>query len=103
MTNNELYDITQLGRLSAFITKMRLKWLGHILRFEYNNIVKKLLFWKPMDGNRPVGRPIFRFQDIVKRDAKFCLVKADMTSLERMAQDRNTWSKFVIAAMDRSP
>ena len=43
-TNEELYRITQLQPLSSFITKMRLKWLGHVMRFEDTNVAKQLLF-----------------------------------------------------------
>ena len=100
-TNEELYKITQLQPLSSFITKMRLKWLGHVLRFDDSNVVKKLLFWEPDGANRPVGRPIFRFSDAVRRDAKFCNRSAAMRSLEDLAQDRDTWRQFVAAAKDR--
>ena len=100
-TNEELYKITQLQPLSSFITKMRLKWLGHVLRFEDNNVVKNLLFWEPEGAKRPVGRPIFRFSDAVRRDAKYCNKNTAMRSLEHLAQDRNAWRQFVAAAMDR--
>ena len=100
-TNEELYRITQLQPLSSFITKMRLKWLGHVLRFDDRNVVKHLLFWEPDDANRPVGRPAFRFCDAVRRDAKYCNRSTAMRSMEQLAQDRNMWRQFVAAAMDR--
>ena len=103
MTNIELYNITKLEPMSSFVTKMRLKWLGHVLRFEDNNVVKQLLYWKPDGSNRPVGRPKFRFHDIVKKDAKFYNISPDMKSLEQLAKDRDEWRLFVSAAMDRSP
>ena len=82
---------------------MRLKWLGHVLRFDDNNTVKQLLKWIPEGSNRPVGRPIFRFWDAVRRDALFCQKRADIQTLEYIAQDREEWREFVAAAMDRSP
>ena len=102
-TNEELYRITKLRPLSSFITKMRLKWLGHVLRFEDNNVVKQLLFWQPNGSNRPVGRPIFRFSDTIRKDAQFCGIDAAMGSLANLAQDRMNWRRIVAAAMDRCP
>jgi hypothetical protein len=102
-TNEELYRITQLQPLSSFLTKMRLKWLGHVLRFEDTNVVKQLLYWEPEGSNRPVGRPIFRFCDTIRKDALYCGKSATMSSLENLAQDRKQWRQFVAAAMDRRP
>ena len=102
-TNEELYRITQLQPLSSFITKMRLKWLGHVLRFEDTNVVKQILFWEPEGSNRPVGRPIFRFCDTIRKDAQYCGTSATMRALENLAQDRKQWRQFVAAAMDRVP
>ena len=98
-----MHNITKLQPLSSFITKMRLKWLGHVLRFEDSNSVKQLLFWEPNGSNRPVGRPIFRFCDTIRKDALFCGIDAAMGSLENLAQDRKRWRQIVAAAMDRRP
>ena len=71
-TNEDLYRITKLQPLSSFITKMRLKWLGHVQRFDDSSVAKQVLFWKPSGSNRPVGSPIFRFCDKICKDAQFC-------------------------------
>ena len=97
----KLYKVTKLQPLSSFITKMILKLLGHVLRFDDHKVAKQLLYGRPEGVNRPIGLLIFRFCDKLRRDAQFCGMCADIKSLEHIAQDRDKLREFVAAAMNK--
>jgi len=83
--NMEIDNLIEGADIVRFIKAQRIKWQGHIQRMDQARPTRKLLDWKPM-GNRPVGRPRQRRQDIME-DLKNLKVK----NWKEAAKDKGTW------------
>jgi hypothetical protein len=77
----------QLLFLVTCIKIRRLHWAGHIQRMENTRIPKKALNAK-FGGTRTVGRPIGRWEDVVRRDAAGMI---QCRNWKRATDDRTTW------------
>ena len=80
----EIDNLIEGADIVRFIKAQRIKWQGHIQRMDQARPTRKLLDWKPM-GNRPVGRPRQRRQDIME-DLKNLKVK----NWKEAAKDKGT-------------
>ena len=63
---------------------------GHVERMAEDNIVQRIKRWKPM-AKRQIGRPKTRWEDEVLEDIK----NMDLHNWEKVAQNRDSWKKFV--------
>jgi len=74
-----------------FIKARRIKWLGHIQRFDQAGPIRKLLDWKPM-GIGQVGTSRQRWQENVIEDLKKLEVKTGrkQLSIEELGE---TWRR----------
>jgi hypothetical protein len=66
----------------------RMGWVGHVERKAERRGICRVLVGKP-EGNRPLGRPRRRWEDIIKMDLQE-VGSADMDWIE-LAQDRDRW------------
>ena len=55
-----------------------------------NNILQKIMRWKPMT-KRPIGRPKTRWEDDVLEDIK----SINIRNWKKVAQNRDRWKKVV--------
>lgn len=105
ISNEIVRGRTKQITLSSRIRKMRLKWLGHVLRMNEKRITKKVFEWNPK-GSRRRGRPKKRWIDCVDEDLKRCglsiygkTMGRTRVSLEGIAEDRGRWREVVMASM----
>ena len=59
---NELYSLLSIFRV---IKPRRMRWAGHVARTGERRSVYRIVVGKP-EGNRPLGRPRPRWEDIIK-------------------------------------
>ncbi|KAI5646743.1 hypothetical protein NE865_00998 [Phthorimaea operculella] len=91
--NAEIEDLVAEPNIIGETKAHRLRWLGHIERMEEDRSAKKAYLGKPY-GRRPVGRPRYRWSDVVQSDLRD-LQAADW---REAAQDRDKWRKLVSEA-----
>ena len=95
--NQELRDLSGLPLITNIIRSMRLRWAGHVARMGDDRAARLVVQGIPA-GRRPLGRPRRRWRDNVKED--LTALGVDPDSWMELAQNRNTWKKFVKAAKD---
>ena len=83
-------DIRKEAHVKPFLENKRLKWFGHCLRREPNDICAKSLRLQ-VSGRRSRGRPKKRWRDNIQGD----MWKYQLT--EDMAQDRKYWMTKILA------
>ena len=86
--NVDLYG--GLPRLSDVIKKRRLRLAGHAYR-RSEEIVSKLVLWKPTHGYTCRGRPKLSFHQMLKREAGV----ENIEELGTLMKDRDVWRKVV--------
>jgi len=75
----------------------RLRWAGHVTQVGEKLRLYSIVVGKP-EGKIPLGRPIRRWEDNIRRDLREVGV-CDENWLN-LAQDRILWRTFVAAAMN---
>ncbi|XP_037296657.1 uncharacterized protein LOC119189933 [Manduca sexta] len=93
VTNESVLSTAQLPSIIALLRQRRLRWLGHVHRMAPNRLPRQILLAEVAHAKRPVGRPILRFKDSVKRD--MVSFNMDPTKWEEEAVDRVRWRKSV--------
>ena len=68
-TNAELREIMGIEKISNVMRHSRLRWIGHELRKEGNDWIKKSMEIT-VEGSRGRGRPKMTWEKVVKRDMK---------------------------------
>ena len=58
-----------LDAVGVVVRGNRLRWLGHVLRKDPNDWVRKCMYLE-VDGKRPRGRPEKTWRDVVEKDMK---------------------------------
>ena len=68
-TNAELRESMGIEKISDVMRCSRLRWMGHVLRKEGNDWVKKSMDMT-VEGSRGRGRPKMTWEKVVERDMK---------------------------------
>ena len=68
-TNGELRERMGIEKISDVMSCSRLRWMGHVLRKEGNDWVKKSIEMT-VEGSRGRGRPKMTWEKVVERDMK---------------------------------
>jgi hypothetical protein len=66
-TSVELRDMMGIEAVSSVVRRNRLRWLGHVLRKDEDDWVRKTMDLD-VQGTRRIGRPRTSWDDVVKRD-----------------------------------
>ena len=74
----------------GLLKKQTSYWLGHVERVAEDNIVQKIMRWKPM-SKRPIGRPKTRWEDDVLGDIK----SINIGNWKEVAQNREVGRKWL--------
>ena len=84
-STEDLRKLTGLEEITESLRKRRLRWLGHVMRKDNTEWVKKT--WKQWDieGTRPWGRPKKTWESTIKEDCALLGLKPED------AQDRDSW------------
>ena len=95
-TNAELRESMGIEKISDVMRHSRLRWMGHVLRKEGNDWMKKSMDMT-VEGSRGRGRPKMTWEKVVERDMKVRgLVRND-------AKDGVKWRGFVMGSKRLTP
>ena len=89
-TNAELRESMGTEKISDVMRRSRLRWMGHVLRKEGNNWVKKSMEMT-VEGSRGRGRPKITWEKVAERDMKVWFVRND-------AKDGVKWRALSLGA-----
>ena len=90
-TNEDIRKFTKTANISEKAREARLRWMGHVMRREEENSLKKTLMAKVV-GKRSRGRQRLRWRDKVGRDMR------DIGAAEGAWNDRARWKRLCRAA-----
>ena len=93
--SEELRDHYTLPNIVRVVKSRRMRWAGHVALMGEERGVHRVLVRKP-EGNRPLGRPRRRWEDIIKMDLREVRGGGGWMDL---AQDRNRWRALVNKVM----
>jgi hypothetical protein len=86
--NEELHNLYSSPYIARTIKSRRMRWVWHVWCMRHIRNEHKVLVGKP-EGERPLGRPRHRWEDIIKMDLGE-IVCEDVDWIQ-MAQDRDQW------------
>ena len=69
----------------------RLRWLGHVLRKDDDDWVKKIMSFK-VEGKRGWGSPRMTWSQVVEKDMRECRLK------RKDVKDRERWRRLLCRA-----
>ncbi|KAI5633037.1 hypothetical protein NE865_14255 [Phthorimaea operculella] len=91
--NLEMEQLISEPNIIGEIKSARLRWLGHVERMGEDRAAKRAYLGQP-HGQRPVGRPRYRWIDEVQKD----LGALQMADWRQAAQNREEWRNLVSEA-----
>ena len=77
--------------VSDAVKRNRLRWLGHVLRKDDDDWVKKIMSFE-VEGKRGRGRPRMTWSQVVEKDMRECRLKRED------AKDRERWRRLLCKA-----
>ena len=89
-TNQELYQLCGENDIVKFCKLSRLRWAGHVIRQDDDNLSRKVLLSEP-GGKRPRGRPRLRWEDGVEED----VARLGCRNCKTVALNREGWRKLL--------
>jgi hypothetical protein len=89
ISNKDLWKVTRREVINVEIRKRKFRWIGHTLRKEDGEILKRVLFWNPQ-GNRKRGRPRNSWRRSVNKET--C---RSWNELRYLAADRRKWKGLI--------
>ena len=92
ITNKEIRRRTGINSITDEVKQRRWRWLGHVLRMSGERLPHVALRWRP-PGRRRRGRPLGTWRRTVENELK--VTGNTWTEIERIAQDRDGWRRFV--------
>lgn len=92
-TNAEIADLVSEPNIIGATKSHRLRWLGHVERMGEDRAVKRAYLGRPT-GRRLVGRPRYRWRDVVEADLR----QIQAHNWREIAQDRARWKHLVSEA-----
>ena len=84
--NTWIRDQTKVEDISKRIRLSKLRWAGHVARFQDNRWTARSTAWQPRLFSRKQGRPRIRWRDDI--------VSHVGSAWFRVAQDRKKWKSF---------
>ena len=87
LTNKSLYG--DLPKVSQLVRERRLRFAGHFYRAK-DECISDVLFWRPQQGKRSVGRPAKTYVDLLEEDTDF-----NTEELMNLMADRVLWRDVV--------
>ena len=97
ITNEKLYERTELVQWSKIIKERRLRWVGHLMRLPEETPARKSLEEALRPAKRPQGRPKTTWISRTNKDLKEIQPNLNLSSktLETVANDREQWRGLI--------
>ena len=92
--NTELYEKTDLEKWSSIVKKIRLSWLGHLLRLDKETLEKKALAEYLHKVKKKCGKRKTCWIDIIKGDFQYLNIHDKTKLLQHLkflSRDRKLW------------
>ena len=99
ISNENLWNITNVENMATMIRRRKWNWIGHTLRRPGDDIAKAALDWNPQ-GNRKRGRPKITWKRTIVDEAKN--QGKTWNETKALAQNRVRWRQFVGALCPRA-
>ena len=93
ISNDELYKLANIQKVSTTIQYRRRRYIGHILRQNPASYQHAIIKWQPQ-GKRSLGRPRETWKRTAERDLR-CLRINSWDDAFVEAQDRVKWRKII--------
>ena len=91
---SKLSSPDEIGKMELIIKERRLRWLGHVLRMEYDRIPKQAVYWQlDQQAKRKPGRPRKNWIDVIRHDLK--TIGMAWEDAEQSATNRDDWRRSV--------
>ena len=94
--NRDLRELSNQPYIQNVIKARRLRWAGHCARMP-DERTPKIVMNGVVQGQRPVGRPWYRWVDNIQKDTRE--IAPDIRDWQEIAQDREQWRGLVTAAV----
>ena len=83
--NEHIKSTVEVERLGMKMREGRLRWYGHVMRRDQENVGRKMMEME-LSGKRRRGRPKRRFLDVVKKDMGKLVRRKRMLKTERYGE-----------------
>ena len=93
ISNDELYKLAKVQKVTDTIKYRRRRYLGHILRQDPAKYPHAVVRWKPK-GKRNIGRPRETWVRTIERDLRSMRINNWQDAYDE-AQDRHNWRKLI--------
>ena len=78
ISNERLYEKTEIEEWSVIIRKRRLDWLGHLMRLDKKTPVRLALYESLQPVQRKRGRPCSAWMNIIEKDLSLVVIKLNL-------------------------
>ena len=93
VTNEKVLELSGQPTMQNIISKRRLRYTGHVLRYPDTRHPKTALHWTPPDGKRSRGRPRHTWRRSFVDDLR--ALNITLQEAETTAADRESWRNLV--------
>ena len=91
ITTKQIFEKAELSGIDTYLSRRRLRWLGHVSRMDWSRTPRKLLTaW--CYQKRPASRPVLRWAESIETDIKFA--KLNITKWHEEASDKEKWKEM---------
>jgi hypothetical protein len=96
LPNEDVHSVYYSSYIIRMIKSMTMRWAGHVACMGEKKNAYRILVGKP-ERKRPLGRPLYRWEDNIKIDLREIWGGMDWINL---AQDMDRWQALVNTAMN---
>ena len=99
ISNNEVYQLVKMDRLTTTIQRRQLRYVGHCLRKNKDELINQCVLYypKPSHGKTKPGRPPMAYPDYIGK-----LINNDtppsVDEIRKAASDRSEWKRKIVDA-----
>ncbi|BHF69306.1 hypothetical protein SprV_0301235000 [Sparganum proliferum] len=91
--DTDVLERTGILSIYAMLRQIQLRWSGHLVRMDDEQLPKRLFYGDVATGSGRQGRPIRRYKNTLKSSLKH--LQINPTNWEELALDRPTWRRTV--------
>ena len=94
--NQDVYKRCGVAPLKMYISRNRLRWLGHLFRLPDDRLAKQVLFGTLDDSNgRGKGAPRLSWIDCIYKDIEAAGISSLGTKFRKKVLDKSKWRELI--------